>query len=370
MIVRNRTDGAALQLPIWSKPTENRTAKIVVTKTLANGSLSHWPTPGSIILRTQVSVPMLDVEHSPAATDNGVVVSSLGNDADQTLRRQPTATADSESQQSCLVQIYPPDVVGGMKLIDRETIRIGRDCGADISLADSSVSRSHAIVCRTDQGYVVRDLDSTNGTLVNGEPIVERPLRSGDTLGIGSFLFKFLSAGSVEVQYHETVYGALTRDALTGTMNRRYLTESMQREIARSIRQQLVLSVVMLDIDHFKHVNDTHGHLVGDEVLREFGVRIQAVCRDDDMLARYGGEEFCLMLSATEREEALAMAERCRLAIADIPFVTGSGPLAITASFGLGCMDRGESLEPTALIQRADAQLYQAKTTGRNRVCG
>lgn len=314
--------------------------------------------------QARVSTPSL----VPAELDQAVV-------AEATLRQQPMESVfdgeASKEDECCLVQIYPPDVIDGMLLLEEDEFTIGRSPDCELPISDSSVSRAHAKLVRGQAGYVVRDLESTNGTLVN-EKLIEGdcPLRSGDTIRVGGFLFRFLSAGSVESQYHETVYSALTRDALTGTMNKRYLLEAMAREISRSTRAKMEMSVVMLDIDHFKSVNDTHGHLVGDEVLRTFGQRVGGVCRCDDLLARYGGEEFCLLLAATGRDGAREIAERCRLAVAETPFETTAGPLEISASFGFAVLDPRQPSDSSGLLEAADQQLYEAKRSGRNRVCG
>ncbi|MEO1614889.1 MAG: GGDEF domain-containing protein [Planctomycetota bacterium] len=272
------------------------------------------------------------------------------------------------SHQSCLVQIYPPEIVGGMTLIEKDRVIIGRDASADILLQDGSVSRQHAILRKSKSGYQIEDLGSTNGTIVAGYRVENAELKPGDTIQIGSFLFKYLSAGSVETQYYETVYSALTRDALTGTMNKRYLLETLDRSVATALRHKQPLSVVMVDVDHFKSVNDTYGHLVGDEVLREFGHRIGGVTRADDLLARFGGEEFCLLLTATDLDEAAVLAERCRQKISVQTFETTIGPLAITASFGVASLDLQGGGTGNSLIQAADDSLYSAKRAGRNRV--
>lgn len=293
------------------------------------------------------------------------------SESEATLRRQPVGNIATATEECCLVQIYPPDVVNGMLLIKEDQIVLGRDEACDLVLPDASVSRRHAILYRSGPNFHVVDQDSTNGTLINGQETANQPLRSGDTIQLGSFIFKFLFADSVESQYHETVYSAMTQDALTGAMNKRYLLEVLSREISRAGRHQAPLAVVMMDIDHFKSVNDTHGHLVGDEVLREFGHRLQATSRDDDLFARYGGEEFVLVLAATQRAEALDMAERCRLAIADQPFNAAVGPLPITASFGVALMPNDQDgMSPENLIGLADERLYAAKNGGRNQVVG
>lgn len=303
----------------------------------------------------------------PASGHSGSV---SAHEADATMQRGPDESLGVQNDQSCLVQIYPADVVDGMLLLETDYLLIGRDDEADLMLPDNSVSRRHAALQRTEQGFEIEDLGSTNGTFIDGQLIDRVSLSSGDTIRIGSFLFKFLSAGSVESQYHETVYGALTRDALTGTMNKRYLLETLDRAIATAVRQKSSVTVVMVDIDHFKAVNDTYGHLVGDEVLREFGRRVGEACREDDLLARYGGEEFCLLLSGTASEEATEVAERCRKTVCDTPFDTAAGPLEISASFGFACLDASTPESGTQLIGRADEKLYDAKHAGRNQVCG
>ena len=280
------------------------------------------------------------------------------------------STESMQRSESCLVQMYPADVVNGMRLLQTDRYAIGRDSSSDLRLLDTSISRQHAVLIRDDEGFMVRDLGSTNGTLVNGNRTDQQRLKSGDSVQLGIYIFKFLSAGSVERKYHAELYSALTRDALTGMMNKRYLEESMEREVARAIRQRVPIGVVMMDIDHFKRVNDTLGHLVGDEVLHDFGASINAVLRADDLLARYGGEEFCLLLYGADRAETQMIAKRCRQSVAKQPFETAAGPIDITASFGFACLDPASPVTPEQLIEQADTMLYEAKERGRNLVCG
>ncbi|QDT69242.1 Response regulator PleD [Planctomycetes bacterium MalM25] len=290
---------------------------------------------------------------------------------DRTLM-DPSVYAEPEVQvqDCCLVQIYPADVIDGMLRLENGSVVVGRDTACDLHLPDASVSRKHAELRRTAEGYEVADLGSTNGTLVNGEPVTTRKLNTGDSVKFGGFLFKFLSADSIETVYHETVYSALTIDALTGAFNKSYLLDNLQREIACFRRHARPLAVVMTDIDRFKSVNDTHGHLVGDEVLREFGQRIAGARRDGDLFARYGGEEFCLLLPDTAAVEAAEVSERCRAVVADTPFDTAAGPLTVTASFGIEVLTDQADATPNDLIGAADERLYTAKEGGRNRVVG
>lgn len=277
-------------------------------------------------------------------------------------------TPEPAAQDCCLVQIYPADVIDGMLRLEQESLVIGRDQDTDLCLHDGSVSRRHAELRRAGDAFEITDLGSTNGTLVNGARVETHRLTCGDSVKIGSFLFKFLAADSIETAYHETVYSALTIDALTGAFNKSYLLDNLQREIARCGRHGRPLAVVMTDIDRFKSVNDMHGHLVGDEVLREFGRRLGETCRDGDLFTRYGGEEFCLLMPDTDIQDAADIAERCRAAVASEAFTTASGPLAVTASFGVEILKGGVPATPESVIGAADERLYAAKESGRNRV--
>lgn len=310
----------------------------------------------------------------PAASchDTSEATAAKRSDSEERTLMDPSVieAPDCEDRECCLVQIYPAEIVDGMVLMERDTLIAGRDESCELWLADSSVSRRHAEFRRINDSYEVSDLGSTNGTLVNGDPVRSRLLVSGDSIKLGSYLFKFLSAGSIETAYYETVYSAMTIDALTGAFNKSYLLDNLNREIARAQRHDRPLALVMTDIDKFKLVNDTHGHLVGDEVLKEFGRRLSEVSREDDLFARYGGEEFSLVLSETPLESAVQITERCRAAIASEPFVTAAGPLEITASFGLTMLTDDRSVTPEDLIGEADAFLYQAKHAGRNCVVG
>ncbi len=156
-------------------------------------------------------------------------------------------------------------------------------------------------------------------------------------------------------------------DGLTGIYNRRYLDNRLTEEIERSRRHGNPLSILMLDIDHFKKINDTHGHLCGDYALRKISELLQELVRTSDILGRYGGEEFCCVLPETPFEQAVVLAERCREQIAASPFSCTDQQTRITVSIGVTGMHRDDTLD--SIIKRADDALYQAKHDGRNRVC-
>lgn len=161
-----------------------------------------------------------------------------------------------------------------------------------------------------------------------------------------------------------------TTDPLTGCVNRRELMEKLEAELERVQRYKLALSVLMIDLDRFKDVNDLHGHLVGDSVLRQVGEILRAEVRSVDVVARYGGEEFVALVPETGPEGARIFAERIRLHVAQHDFTEGGEPepLRVTVSVGVTSLDPGESSDPEAVIARADDALYRAKRRGRNRV--
>ncbi len=157
-------------------------------------------------------------------------------------------------------------------------------------------------------------------------------------------------------------------DGLTGAHNKRFFTDVLERELARSFRHQRPLSLIMFDLDHFKKINDTYGHLVGDAVLRELGARINNTVRKEEVFSRFGGEEFAIILPEADFEEAQRFGERLRGLIADVPFVLDDQNISVTISVGVASADGHQETDPTELIERADQKLYQAKANGRNRV--
>jgi two-component system cell cycle response regulator len=163
-------------------------------------------------------------------------------------------------------------------------------------------------------------------------------------------------------------------DPLTGTYNRGYLTERLPQEIKRARRYGRVLSIILCDIDHFKKVNDTYGHLVGDRVLKDLAQFIRHSIRHDvDWTARYGGEEFLIVLPETDVKGASVMAERLQSELSQRVTETQGKKISITASFGVagfGPDTPDEMISPEAMINKADKYLYQAKREGRNRVMG
>jgi diguanylate cyclase (GGDEF)-like protein len=269
-----------------------------------------------------------------------------------------------------LVQVYPPGPNLGRRFpLSGEEHVVGRLEEVDISIQEDAVSRRHARVYRDSRGWSVEDLGSTNGSWVNDARVDRRELTDGDMLRFGSAILKFLSGDNVEAAYHEEIYRMSILDGLTGVHNKRYFLEFLEREIARSARYQSPLSLVMFDIDHFKAVNDTHGHLAGDAVLRELGRRLKPRVRREDLLARYGGEEFACVLASTPAGSAIKFADDMRALVAYTPFQHEALVIPVTISLGVAELDQALRT-PDELIARADHNLYAAKHGGRNRVVG
>ena len=167
-------------------------------------------------------------------------------------------------------------------------------------------------------------------------------------------------------QTREDLLEQATHDVLTGVFNRRHIEGVLRKEIDRAERHARPLAVGMLDADHFKNVNDSYGHQTGDEVLRAISERCRKVLRSNDVFGRYGGEEFVIVFPETKLEEAGAIAERLRAAVAEDPIQVGDKALGVTVSIGLAAHAPGQDLDK--LFQRADAALYTAKQDGRNLV--
>jgi diguanylate cyclase (GGDEF)-like protein len=276
-------------------------------------------------------------------------------------------------KEACLVVIYGLDL--GKKFnLEAPAIIIGRSSKSDIQVDQESVSRNHAKIINTGKTIILRDLGSTNGTYVNDELIDEYVLRDGDFIKIGRTIFKFLSGNNIENAYHEEIYRLTTIDGLTQIYNKRYFLETLEREISRAHRYRRELSLIMFDIDHFKKVNDTYGHLAGDYVLKQLASVIKARIRREDIMARYGGEEFAIILPEIDSFNAVQFADKIRKLIEKTTFKFEETKIPVTISVGVSSVGPGSANadlhNPVEFIKTADDKLYQAKSQGRNQVVG
>ena len=268
----------------------------------------------------------------------------------------------------CLLQIYPAAVHADMIRLTKRRTLIGRDLSCDVALEDTAVSRNHAAVDCDDNGYHAVDLGSRNGTFVDDQLLLDRRrLNGGELVRIGSTVLKFMASMDEEAQYHAVVHQLMTRDPLTNAFNRSYLMSTLEKLLPRCRLYSHELSVILIDIDHFKKVNDTYGHLAGDEVLRIFSERLRSELQSNDMLCRLGGEEFVVIAEKAGLQDALRTAEQLRLAVSSLPFLTHAGPLQITCSLGVttfDCASIGTTVDQ--LLSQADHWLYAAKNSGRD----
>jgi diguanylate cyclase (GGDEF)-like protein len=221
-----------------------------------------------------------------------------------------------------LVFIYPPGPdLGRLYHLRGSEVVIGRGEDCEIRIQDHSVSRRHARIEPSIDGNFVSDQRSTNGTFINSR-VLDGPslLQNGDELRVGNCILRYHTGAVVEAEHHEEIYRLTIVDGLTQIHNQRYLSEFLDRELARSRRRQRPLSVVLFDIDHFMRINDSFGHLCGDVLLRELAATVRGTIRREDLFARYGGEEFALVLVDADGPEAMKFAEVVRGLVADHQF--------------------------------------------------
>jgi two-component system, cell cycle response regulator len=320
------------------------------------------------------TVPPTD--RNPKARDSGAFFeeeeSSTRQSAETVVLSVPSQQVHRTSAQ--LTVIAGPSAGRAYSLPEGETV-LGRGRDAHVFIDDAGASRMHARVVVTEDGrYILEDLRSRNGTFLAGRRVDRAELSSGDRIAIGSSVtlsFAILDA-QAERMAHQ-LYESSVRDALTRAHNRRYLVERLGSEIAYARRHKAPLSLIMFDIDHFKIVNDTYGHLAGDEVLREVAALVARMIRSEDVFARYGGEEFVVLARGIEHDNAGRFAERLRAAVEGLEVVTSAETsVKVTISVGYAALDELGDGQRTAegLIRLADARLYGAKAAGRNRSHG
>ena len=263
--------------------------------------------------------------------------------------------------------------------LEREEVILGRAVSADVRLNDSRVSRRHACIKTIKSSatgaaeYEITALDSRNGTLLNGEKITREFLQNGDKILIGDYLLRFELLDEIDREYQLQIRRLLSHDDLTGLLSSRSFFSELRRETTRAKQEKRQFCVLMMDVDHFKTVNDTYGHLTGSKNLEELAFCINEKLRIGDTAARFGGEEFAAFLLDAGLAQGLIAADRIRAEIENYEFsiVRRGKPLEthhITLSIGVSVFPN-DSRDPIELIEMADSALYRAKREGRNRVC-
>ena len=263
--------------------------------------------------------------------------------------------------------------------LEREDVLLGRALNADVRINDPIAARQHAKIKTVKDAatgvaeYVLVDLGSRGGTLVNGERVTEQRLMNGDKIAIGSHILKFELLDEIDREYQRQIHRLISHDDLTGLLSGRSFFSELRREAARSNAEGRPFCVLMMDIDHFKLVNDTYGHVTGSRTLEEVGLCISNCVRSGDAAARFGGEEFAAFLLDAEPAQALIAAERIRAEIERAEFSImrrgqREGSHRLTISIGVAAFP-DDSKDPIELVEMADSALYRAKREGRNRVC-
>jgi diguanylate cyclase (GGDEF)-like protein len=265
--------------------------------------------------------------------------------------------------------------------LERAEVTLGRALDADIRINDSRASRMHARISTEPNAetgiirYRLTDLDSTNGTILNGKAIVQAFLQDGDKFEVGDQLIRFEMLDEIDREFQQQIHRLLVHDELTGLLTSKSFFSELRREAARAEAESMPFCVLMMDIDYFKEVNDTYGHLVGSGTLEEVGAVIKQTLRAGDVGARFGGEEFAAFLLDADYTQGMVAAERVRSAIEKHEFsAVRSGSTEpprthrITISVGVASFP-GDGRDPIQLVELADSALYRAKRSGRNRVC-
>jgi len=282
---------------------------------------------------------------------------------------QKELAARSQRDKAYLIVLAGSNV-GEMYRVDEGETFLGRGQNATIRLNDDGISRRHARIMQRTGEVVIEDLQSANGTTVNGTPVGSmQMLKDGDKIRLGSTtILKFTYNDHLDESFQQQMYEAALRDGLTKAFNKKYFLDRLETEIAYARRHQAHLSLLMFDVDHFKRVNDTYGHLAGDYVLQRLAKVAATTVRTEDVFARYGGEEFGVICRGVPLPNAGVLGERLRAIVEATPFEHEGARLPITISVGVAGHPEVNIETGAQLIAAADAALYEAKRGGRNRV--
>lgn len=279
------------------------------------------------------------------------------------LKTEPEKVTSTEP---FLVSISGRETGKAIALKDRN-LKIGRELDCDLILESPHISRYHAEIIWKGSELLVRDLGSTNGVFVNGKKITEEILHNGDKILFGTQLYyKLVFQDSVDQNYHLSLFKAANTDPLTQLYNKRYFMEFLEKEFSFSRRTGQPLSLIMLDIDHFKAINDTHGHVAGDQILKNMGSILASQIRLENIACRFGGEEFGIVIRGASSAQSRLVAERLRVAVNDQSVDFRGKKIRFSVSLGVATFDGKNFQTAEDLLLKADELLYKAKELGRN----
>jgi len=287
---------------------------------------------------------------------------------DTTLNSVPSiAPAPRAAGPSAYLVVISGPSFGEMYKLKGDRSVLGRGDRTDIRVLDDGVSREHSAIERDGGKLVLVDLRSTNGTFCNGERVSQHDLKDGDKISIGATtILRFTYQDQVDEQYQKKLFESALRDGLTSTFNRRYFVDRLQAEIRFAVRHDKSLALLFADIDHFKKINDTYGHVAGDEVLASVARVMTSAIRAEDVLARWGGEEFSVICREIDLAGAKVLGERLRVAVETHRFEHAGRVIPVTISVGAAVERKIDDAH--AFIAAADEAMYDAKRAGRNQV--
>lgn len=286
----------------------------------------------------------------------------------ETARVSPDVGPPSRRDIPCLVVLTGGNIGRVVRL--SANLVLGRSSKCKVHLDDEGVSRRHARISSQESGYAIEDLDSANGTFVNGTEVKRlRMLEEGDKIRVGaSTVLKFTVHDRFDEEFQQHMHNAALRDALTQVFNKAYFTSRLATEFAYAKRHRTRLAVLLFDVDHFKRINDEHGHPFGDYVLARIAKVASTSARAEDVVARCGGEEFGVICRGATMTNTVVFAERLRAMVAALPFEQGPRSARVTISVGVAAFPELPAASPDELFSKADAALYGAKRDGRDRV--
>ena len=286
----------------------------------------------------------------------------------------PAVDGTAKGEQSIVLTVIAGSEVdfGKHFVLERKRTAIGREKINDIALSDGKVSKAHCeiSVIRSPRGIEqisLLDLDSTNGTYVNGEPVVQATLKAGDKIQAGGTVLQLSYSDEIEREYHAKLFDFAARDALTGMYNKRFVVNELENYCRIARRSQRAFSVILIDIDDFKQINDRYGHLSGDEYLKRLAGLIRDTLRDQDIAGRIGGEEFLVVLPETAIEGAMQLAVRLRKRVEEFILSLPGQDIRTTICAGVCQYQRGMK-DVKELLDLADQALYEAKRSEKNKV--
>lgn len=277
---------------------------------------------------------------------------------------------DAKSASTPCLLIIAGQHIGKLYPLDRKNkISVGRSSDCEIWIEDNTISRRHFEIDPTENGFMITDLKSTNGTYVNHTRIETAQMRPGDKIQISrDTIIQFDLFDEDQKLSEQKRYEMGVKDPFTGAFNKSYFLQRINDEFSFSYRQDIPLSLILFDIDHFKLINDTHGHLAGDQILQEISQLVFDSIRRDDVFCRYGGEEFVIIMRNTPCQAAVNLAERLRIKIEGHPFQYESTKIRVTISAGVSTLVNKNFRDYVAMIADADNYLYKSKGNGRNQI--